>query len=126
MQASSFRQEVFGDLSAALATPADLVKVPAMLADAQAQQEATGGALSELIAMHCSQLRLGMEEMLEALSDIDTVKKRLVIIQELCSRADVLSLTENRHAAALATVQVSPLPVPPARVMHCLCGACTS
>ena len=106
MQASQFRQEVFGDLSAALATPGDLTKVPAMLADAQAKQEATGGALSELISMHCSQLRLGLEEIMSALSDIDTVKKRLVIIQELCKRSDVLSSTESRHAATVSTVQV--------------------
>jgi hypothetical protein len=97
---------VFENLSAVLAHPSDLEKVPAMLADAQEKQAATGGALSELIAMHCSHLRLGLEEMVTAISDMDTVRKRLDIIRELCKRSDVLTPSESAHAATLSTVQV--------------------
>ena len=101
-----FRAEVLGDLSAALAAPGDLAKVPAMLAEAQTKQATTGAALSELIALHCSQLRRGLEEMESAMADVDTVKRKLGVILELCTRSDVLSGSESRIAADVSTVQV--------------------
>jgi hypothetical protein len=88
----------------------------------QAKQNATGGALSELIAMHCSQLRLGLEELSAALMETDTVKKRLVIIQELCRRSDVLSATESRHAATMSTVQARRATMPTCAAA--CCGRC--
>lgn len=77
-----------------------------MLEDAEKRHAASGAALSEHIALHCAQLRSGLNDMAGALNETDAIKSRLKLILQLCRDSEVLSPGEGKHAAGIATVQV--------------------
>lgn len=106
LQANRVKDEVINRLKSALASPDDLAKVPAMLEDAEKRHAASGSALSEHIALHCAQLRTGLNDMAAALNETDAVKQRLKLILKLCRDSEVLSPGESNHADGIATVQV--------------------
>jgi hypothetical protein len=109
LQVNRAKDTLLAEIKASLTTPEDLVKVSAMLEDAQRRHMATGSALSEHISMHCAQLRGGLDDISAVLLETEAVKQRLRLIQDLCKRSDVLSASETSLAAVLAAVQVTHL-----------------
>eukprot|EP00892_Ulva_mutabilis_P010822 jgi/Ulvmu1/8111/UM040_0006.1 len=105
--ANRVKDEVLNRLKASLASPDDLAKVPAMLEDAERRHAGSGSALSEHIALHCAQLRTGLNDMAAALNETDAVKQRLKLILKLCRDSEVLSPGESNHAEGVATVQAN-------------------
>jgi len=100
------KREVLDELRAILATPEDLVRVPAMLEERLAAQAANSKAVVELTAMQTGSLTIGLSELAAAGAEVARIRKGFQDIQALCRESDVLSDAQHHQSLALALAQV--------------------